>query len=384
MVYRDRSDIRRRNWPMPPRTTRLVETLPATVPFVGPEAQERCRGRVFRARIGANENPFGPSPAAIEAMARAASDMWKYCDPENHELKEALAAHLGVGFDNVVVGEGIDGLLGLIVRMYVSEGEAVVTSLGAYPTFNFHVTGFGGRLVTVPYHDDREHLDGLLEAVRRENARLVYVSNPDNPMGTWHEAAELERFMEALPESTLLVLDEAYVETAPASAAPPLRVDRPNVIRLRTFSKAYGLAGLRCGYAFGEAGVIRGFDKVRNHFGVTRMSQVAGSAALADQAWLRDVVSRVEGGRRRIAAIAEANTLTPLPSATNFVTIDCGGDGVLALNVLHALTARDVFVRKPMAPGLDRCIRVSVGLDHELDILAEQLPAALVEARKAG
>lgn len=364
-----------------PLTTPLVQSLPATVPFVGPEAQERARGRLFRARIGANESGFGPSPGVVEAMARAASDMWKYCDPENHDLKAALASHLGIQPPNVVVGEGIDGLLGLVARMYIEPGAAVVSSLGAYPTFNFHVAGYGGRLVTVPYRDDREDLNGLLEAVRREDAPLVYLSNPDNPMGTWWEADAVERFTEALPEKTMLVFDEAYGETAPASAIPPIRIDRPNVIRLRTFSKAYGLAGLRCGYAFGEAETIRAFDKVRNHFGVSLMAQVAGEAALADQNYLRSVVEKVLAGRERIAGIARANGLEPLPSATNFVTIDCGADGAFALKVLQALIARDVFVRKPMAPVLDRCIRVSVGLDHELDIFAEELPGALAVAR---
>ncbi len=161
-----------------PQQTPLVQSLPATVPFVGPETQERARGHVFRARIGANESGFGPSPAVAAAMARAGADMWKYCDPENHDLKAALAAHLGIPQANVVVGEGIDGLLGLIVRMYLNPGDAVVTSLGAYPTFNFHVAGFGGRLVTVPYADDREDLDALARgrAPRERSAGLLVQS----------------------------------------------------------------------------------------------------------------------------------------------------------------------------------------------------------------
>jgi len=364
-----------------PSLTPLVESLPATVPFVGPETQERGRGRAFRARLGANENGFGPSPRVVEAMREAAPQMWKYCDPENHDLKQALAAHLSVAAQNVAIGEGIDGLLGLIVRQYVQPGDPVVTSLGAYPTFNYHVAGFGGRLVTVPYADDRENLDGLLDAARRENARIVYLSNPDNPMGTWWEAGEIERFIAALPETTLLILDEAYGETAPASALPPLDPTRPNLLRMRTFSKAYGLAGLRCGYCIGETAAIGAFDKVRNHFGMTRMAQAAALAALADRAHLTWVVEQVDACRRRIGAIAEAHGLLPLPSATNFVTIDCRSDGAFAMRVLNALTERDVFVRKPMAPGLDRCIRVSVGPEAEIDIFEAELGAALEAAR---
>ncbi|GLS32979.1 histidinol-phosphate aminotransferase [Mesorhizobium albiziae] len=355
--------------------------MPTTVPFVGPEAQERASGRKFRARIGANESSFGPSPAVIAAMNAAAPGMWMYCDPDNYDLKAALAAFLRVNIGNVVVGEGIDGLLNLVVRMYVAPGETVVTSLGAYPTFNFHVAGFGGRLVTVPFENDRENLDGLLAAVKRENAPLVYLSNPDNPMGTWWEASEIVRFIEALPETTMLILDEAYGETGPASAQPALDVARPNVITMRTFSKAYGLAGIRCGYAIGEAKVIGEVEKVRNHYGVSRMAQIAGLAALADQAYLKEVVAKVAAGRERIARIARENGLSPIRSATNFVTIDCGGDGAFALKIMQGLLSRDVFVRKPMAPKLDRCIRVSVGLDHELTIFEEELPGVLAAAR---
>jgi histidinol-phosphate aminotransferase len=364
-----------------PRFTALAESLPSTVPFVGPEAQERARGRPFRARIGANESGFGPSPRVVEAMAAAAPEMWRYCDPENHDLRAALASHLDVGIDNVVVGEGIDGLLNLAVRLFVGPGTPVVTSLGAYPTFNFHVVGFGGRIVAVPYANDREDLDALLEAVKLEAAPMVYLSNPDNPMGTCWDAEHVAQFAEALPATTMLVLDEAYGETAPMGTLPPIDVSRPNVLRLRTFSKAYGLAGLRCGYAVGDADLIRSFEKIRTHYGVNRMAQAAGLAALADQAWLGDVVGRVAVARERIGEIARANGLRPLRSATNFVAIDCGSDGAFALKVMQGLLKRDVFVRKPMAAGLDRCIRVSVGPDAELDIFPEELPAALAEAR---
>lgn len=364
-----------------PRQNPIVAALPVTVPFVGPEAQERTSGKPFRARIGANESGFGPAPSVIARMRETAPDQWMYCDPDNHDLRAALAAFLGVGFENVVVGEGIDGLLGLAVRMFVVPGDAVVTSLGAYPTFNFHVSGSGGRLVKMPFRNDREDLDALLDAARRENASIVYVSNPDNPMGTWWEADDLRRFADALPETTMLLLDEAYGETGPASALPPLETDRANVLRFRTFSKAYGLAGLRCGYAVGDGQTIADMEKIRNHYGTSRMAQQAGVVALADQAWLAHVVERVAAGRRRLAAIARDNGLVPIESATNFVTMDCASDADFALKVMQGLLARGVFIRKPMVPVLDRCIRVSVGLDHELDIFAEELPRALADAR---
>ncbi len=364
-----------------PPLTPIVASLPETVPFVGPETQERRQGSPFRARLGANENGFGPSPAAVEAIQAAASDMWKYCDPENHELRHGIATELGIASENIVIGEGIDGLLGLVVRQYARPGDPVVTSLGGYPTFNFHVAGFGARLIAVPYQNDRANLSGLLEAAWRERARIVYLANPDNPMGSWWEADEITTFIAALPPATLLVLDEAYCELAPASARPPIDVFRPNLLRMRTFSKAYGLAGLRCGYAIGEAPVIRAFEKVRNHFGVTRMAQAACLAALRDRQYLERVVNKVAACRQRLGAIAEANGLKPLPSATNFVAMDCGTDGVFAEGLLRELGQRGIFIRKPMAPGLDRCIRVSVGPEAEIDLFEAELGPALAKVR---
>ncbi|HQZ12848.1 MAG TPA: pyridoxal phosphate-dependent aminotransferase [Devosia sp.] len=365
---------------MHPYLTEIARGLSDTVPFVGPEAIERRTGMPIRARIGANESGFGPSPRVIAAMAETAPLVWRYGDPEQFELKSALAQHLGVPFANVVIGEGIDGLQGLIARLVIAPGDVSVTSLGAYPTFNYHVSGFGGRVETVPYAGDREDLAALAEAAARHKAKVVYVCNPDNPMGTWWEAGEIERFIDAVPETTLILLDEAYCETTPAGTLPALDIARPNLIRTRTFSKAYGLAGMRVGYAIGEAGFIRAFDKVRNHFAVTRMGQAAAVAALGDQAWLQSVVARVAGARERIAQIAAENGLAAIPSATNFVAVDCGRDGGFALGVLKALEAHGVFVRKPVAPGLDRCIRISAGPAAELDVLAAELPAALKDA----
>lgn len=361
--------------------TPLVRSLPSSVPFVGPETLERRRGVPFQARLGANENGFGPAPSVAAAIAAAAAQSWKYCDPENHELKQALAAHLGVSPENVVVGEGIDGLFGYTVRMFVEPGTAVATSQGAYPTFNFHVAGYGGRLVTVPYAKDREDPEALADLARRERARLVFFANPDNPMGSWWPAADVSRLIGNLPDGAVLCLDEAYGEFAPDGTMPPLDVSDPRVIRFRTFSKAYGLAGLRVAYAISEKSVIKSFDKVRNHFGVNRIAQVAALAALADQAYLRAVVARVKAARERIAAIARDNGLEPLPSATNFVTIDCGRDGSLARRVLEELAKRDIFVRMPGVAPLDRCIRISAGSDAELDFLARELPRALKDAR---
>lgn len=367
----------------PPRFTPLVQSLPASVPFVGPEAQERARGAPFAARLGANESVFGPSPGALAAMAAAAPDAWMYGDPEVFDLRRALAAHHGVAMENVVVGEGIDGLLGYLVRLLTGPGDAVVTSDGAYPTFNYHVTGFGGALHKVPYAGDHEDPQAVIARARAVDAKLIYLANPDNPMGSWHDADTVQAMIDALPDGCVLALDEAYADTAPPGTIPPLDMGHPRVIRLRTFSKAYGLAGLRVGYGLAHPDFITAFNRIRHHFGMGRVAQAAALAALADQDHLTATVARIAQARDAIAAIAQENGLTPLPSATNFVTIDCGGDGAFARAVLASLVAQGVFVRMPFTPPQDRCIRVSAGAAADLAAFAAALPLALAKAAEA-
>ncbi len=364
-----------------PRYTNIIQDLPSTVPFVGPEAQERARAAPFKARIGANESVFGPSPQAIAAIQDAAADNWKYCDPDNFDLKTAIAAFHGVGVENVVIVEGIDGGLGLTNRMLVEPGDAVVTSDGAYPTFNFHVAACGGRLTKVPYKDDREDIGALLDAATASGAKILYLTNPDNPMGTWWSANEILALIDALPDGTTFVLDEAYCDTAPADALPPIDVSNPNVLRFRTFSKAYGLAGARVGYCIGEAGVISNFEKVRNHYGVNRLAQIAARAAIGDQAYLRDTVAAIAAARARISAIAQSNDLSAIESATNFVAIDCLRDGAYGQRVMAELLNRDIFVRMPGVAPLNRCIRISAGKKADLDLFEAALPEALAAAR---
>ena len=187
--------------------------------------------------------------------------------------------------------------------------------------------------------------------------------------------------MRNLPENTLLILDEAYADLAPPGTVPVIPADQPQVIRMRTFSKGYGLAGARVGYAITNPDLALAFDKVRDHFGMSRISQAGALAALADQDWLHSVQARTLKARERLSGIARANGLRPLPSATNFVTIDCGRNGDFARKVLAALGELGVFIRMPGVAPLDRCIRVSLGDDSALDFLEEALPQAL---RKAG
>ncbi|HEY6326860.1 MAG TPA: aminotransferase class I/II-fold pyridoxal phosphate-dependent enzyme, partial [Candidatus Cybelea sp.] len=306
------------------RPTRAVEAIPATTPFIGPEQLMRETGRRELVRLGANESAFGPSPHAVAAMSGELHRLAWYGDPESLDLRDALAAKHRCRPEQIVVGSGVDDLMGLAVRAFVAPGGAALSTRGTYPTFNYHVVGYGARPIVAAYLDDgTPDCDALLSIARSEAPRIVYLANPDNPSGRFISRADMERFYEALPHDTLLLLDEAYADFVDESELLPSAFD-DRLIRLRTFSKAYGMAGARIGYALAPIEVIQTFEKIRLHFGVSLVAQAGALASLRDVDHVRGVVAAVAAGREEYAALARELGLTPLPSATNFVSMDCG------------------------------------------------------------
>jgi len=363
-----------------PPFTQLIKQLPATVPFVPPEALERQTGQPIRLRLGANESDFGVSPLAQEAMRQALEKVSWYGDSENDALRTALAHIHGVRKEEIVIGSGIDDLLELAVRTFVEPGVPVVTSLGSYPTFQFHVTGFGGQLHFVPYREWKNDLEALVEKAREVDARLLYLANPDNPTGTWHSADDVARLIDALPPGCVLILDEAYIEFAPPSAHLPIQGDHPQVIRMRTFSKAYGMAGARIGYAIACEETISAFDKVRLHFGVNRIAQAGALASLQDPDFVRDVVNEVNAGKKEYEAMADELGWRAIPSATNFVAIDVY-DAERARRIVDDLLNMGVFIRTPGVAPLNRLIRITVGKNKHRKQLSEALKIVADQVR---
>ena len=370
-----------------PPFTRLVAGLDAVNPFVGPEALERGTGRRFRARVGANESAFGMSPRARAAAAGAIERLSWYGDPENYDLRADLAAYHGVDVDQVLVGAGIDDLLALVVRGFATDGGRAVMAHGSYPTFAYHTATFGVPLDTAPYGaDDHVDLAALAAQARASEASraraaphgagVVYLANPDNPSGTWQAEAAVRDFVAALPAGCILALDEAYIDYAPTAPARALLTDDPRVVHLRTFSKAHGMAGARIAYAVGAAAVCTGLNRLRLQFGVSRVAQDAARASLTDAAFVAGVAREVAAGRAAYHELGRSLGLPTLPSATNFVCFDLGTRRQ-AEAVMAALIERGVFVRKPPAPPLDRCIRLSVGTDAERRIVAAELRRVL-------
>lgn len=329
-------------------------------PFVGPEQLMRESGRSELVRLGANESAFGPSPRAVEAMAAELRRISWYGDPESYDLRAVLAQKHGCRIEEIVVGSGIDDLMGLVVRAFVAPGGAALTTRGSYPTFNYHVTGYGGRLVYANYREDgRVDLDELIDVARTEKPSVVYLANPDNPSGTFVSKAGMAAFFDALPLDAVLLLDEAYADFVDNDQLLPQHLE-DRLIRTWTFSKAYGMAGARIGYAFTSAANVATLQKIRLHYGVNRNAQVGALAALADEPFRRYVVEEVTKAREDYYRIARDLGLGYLESSTNFVCIDLG-TADRANRVLAELLARGVWIRKPGLPPLDRFIRVSAG-----------------------
>ncbi len=351
----------------------IVSGLAATKPFIAPESFERERGRPLRLRLGANESMFGASPMAIEAMVRASSQANLYPDPDGVELRTALAEGHGLSIQEVALASGIDELLSLLARVFINPGDTVVTSLGSYPNFEYCVNGVGAIIQRVRYRDDAIDLEALSQRAHETSARMVYLANPDNPSGSWHEPSAVLAFIATLPPDCTLLLDEAYAEFAPDFAIPA----HAAVVRSRTFSKAYGLAGARVGYVIGSPDHIGGVNKIRMQFGVSRTSQIGALAALGDQDFLANIIKQTAEGRKALSSQANALGLKTLPSHTNFVCIDMG-DRPTADKTVTALLERDVFVRKPWADPLDRCIRVSIGTPEQMEMFGEDLRTVLL------
>lgn len=313
-------------------------------------------------RLGANESAFGPSPKAIAAMRAELPRLSWYGDPESLDLRDALAQKHRCSPQQIVVGAGIDDVMGLAVRAFVAPGEATLSTRGTYPTFNYHVVGYGGRPILVAYRNDgAPDCEALLAVARREAPRIVYLANPDNPGGRFIPRDEIVRFYEALPHDSLLLLDEAYADFVEDDELLPA-VFEDRLIRLRTFSKAYGMAGARIGYALSSERNVLTFQKIRLHYGINRNAQVGALASLGDEEFRRHVIDETARARDDYYRVARELGRGYLESHTNFVCIDFE-TAERATRVMDELLARGVWIRKPGAPPLDRYVRVSAGTE---------------------
>jgi histidinol-phosphate aminotransferase len=345
-----------------------VASLTPYVPGKPIEEVEREYGLTGVAKLASNENPLGPSPLAVAAARAAADRVNLYPDGSAFVLREALAAKLGVTSRELLVGNGSNDLIELLVRTFVLDGEEVLTSAQTFVAYRLAAQAHGRTLVEAPmkarFHYD---LDALRKLLSRRT-KLVFLANPDNPTGTWFGADELVPFLDAVPKDTLVVLDEAYLEFVEAPGfqdALALRRKYPNLVVLRTFSKIHGLAGLRLGYAVARAEVVEWVDRVRAPFNVSHLAQAAGTAALGDEEHVGRTRALVRAERPRLAEGLRALGATVAPSQGNFVLADFPGRP--AKELFEAMLREGVVIRPLQGYGFPTAQRITVGLPAEID-----------------
>jgi histidinol-phosphate aminotransferase len=327
-------------------------------------------------KLASNENPLGPSPRAVEAAHAALAGVNRYPDPQATELRRALSAHLDMPVEQILAGNGSVEIIDLVARALLGPGDNAVISEHAFVRFRQIVAAHNHGARLVPMRDWTHDLVAMARAIDART-RLVFIANPNNPTGTWNRRAELEALVAALPAGCLLVLDEAYFEYAEDPDYPNgielVRRGAP-VLVTRTFSKVYGLGGIRAGYAVAAAEVLDAVLVIREAFGTNSLAQVAAAAALGDAPHVRRSAELNRNEKPRLAAALVARGFTVLPSLTNFVTFDTGRSG---REVFQKLLARGVIVR-PLDPyGMASFLRVSVGTPPENDAFLSALDAVL-------
>jgi histidinol-phosphate aminotransferase len=358
--------------------TAAVRSLSPYVPGKPISELQREYGVSDVVKLASNENPYGPSPASIAAMQRAISEAWLYPDGSAHELKHALATHLAVPVDWLTVGNGSNELLLMLAETFLDGQHSAVCSQYGFAIYPLVIRATGAACIeapafapdaAMPYGHD---LAAMARAIRPDT-RLVFIANPNNPTGTWVDHEALRRFIEAVPDQALVILDEAYVEFATLSGVPsglPWIGDHPNLVVLRTFSKSHGLAGLRVGYAVSHPEVADAMNRYRPAFNVSNVAQAAAIAALTDPVHVQDAARRIVAERERVESALRELGLGFAPSAGNFLMVDCG-EG--AAKVYEQLLRGGVIVRPIAGYGLPRHLRISIGLPGQNDRLLELL-----------
>ncbi|PIQ84597.1 MAG: histidinol-phosphate transaminase [Candidatus Omnitrophica bacterium CG11_big_fil_rev_8_21_14_0_20_63_9] len=314
-------------------------------------------------KLASNENALGPSPRAIAALRRATSSLHRYPDATCRALREQAAKHLRVAPDSLIFGNGSDELIVMALRAFVDPGEEVVVASPTFLIYELQAKVAGASVRVVPLRDYRYDLVAMKAAVT-PSTKLVFIANPDNPTGTYVTKTELEEFLRGLPSQTIVFMDEAYYEFVEAKDYPQtLRyvADRSMIVT-RSFSKAYGLAGLRVGYGIAQPSLIAAMDAVREPFNVNSLAQAAAAAALGDHAFLARTRRVNAQGRRMLTAALDELRLRYVPSVTNFLLIELGPRAAL---LAQALLRHGVIVREMSAWKLSGCIRVTIGTPAE-------------------
>jgi histidinol-phosphate aminotransferase len=326
-------------------------------------------------KLASNENPLGPSPAALRAIEAQLGDLARYPDGNGFDLKQHLSRHFGVDPAQIVLGNGSNDVLELVGRTFLAPGTSAVLAQHAFVVYPLVVQAIGATAIEVPAREYGHDLEAMAAAVR-DDTRVLWIANPNNPTGTFAPASAVRTLLERVPRRVVVVLDEAYHEYLPdALRADTVRwlADFPNLVVTRTFSKAYGLAGLRVGYGLAHPDVADLMNRLRQPFNVGSIGQVAAAAALGDAAFVARSRELNAAGMRQLTDGIAALGLTHVPSCGNFVSVRVGD----ARRVYPRLLQQGVIVRPIGAYGMPEFLRVSVGLEAENARFLAALRAAL-------
>ncbi len=320
------------------------------------------RGLAEAVKLASNENPYGPSPKAVEAARRAAAEVHRYPDGDAGRLKRALAARHGVSPAQVLVGNGSNEVLELLIRAFAGPGDEVVCSARAFIVYRLAAAAAGATPVLVREADGLSHDLEAMAAAVSPRTKVVCIANPNNPTGTLHGPEAVQAFLDALPRDVVVLLDEAYHEYVAHETGESIgRLAHPGLVVCRTFSKAWGLAGLRVGYGVGDPDLLEVANRFREPFNVNALAQAAACAALEDGDWMAEGVARVLEERRRLEAALADMGLLAAPCHGNFVLLRHPEAALLAARLEDA-----GVIPRPLGPyGMADYLRVTVGTPAE-------------------
>jgi len=314
-------------------------------------------------KLASNENPLGPSPKAVEAIKKGLTAINRYPDSHGFYLKKRLARQLNVKPANIILGNGSDEIIDIAIKTFVEDDENIITSETTFLEYEIIAKINNRKITTVPLRYFKYNLEGIKTRIDRKT-KLIFISNPNNPTGTYITKSELDDFITGLPENVILVLDEAYDAFIDVNDYPEglAYTNKKNVIVLKTFSKAYGLAGLRIGYAIAKPGFIFYMERVRQPFNVNILAQIAAEAALDDKGFLGKTRKAVLEGKAYLYGALTKLGIAYLPSVANFILIDIAKDSG---SVFKEMLKFGVIVREMQQYGLKNFIRVTIGTKKE-------------------
>jgi histidinol-phosphate aminotransferase len=344
------------------------------------EEVRRQYGLTSVAKLASNENPLGASPLALQQI-RSHMETLNFYPDGGLELRRVLASNFDVKVENVIVGSGSEGIMSNIIRTFLCDEDEVLTTEAAFMGFQVLARSRGVHYRTVPYREWHYDLPALAAAVN-QNTKIIYLANPNNPTGTIFSRQEFDEFYKHVPERVLIILDEAYFEYAKDNPRYPdsMHYRYDNVITLRTFSKVYGLAGVRIGYGFAHEALISNLLKVKLPFEPSALAAAAGIGALADKEFLHRSLELNARGIRYLTKSFANLDLTVVPSDANFVML-VFPDAALAQRLVEDLLTQGVIVRPLGACGLPQCVRVSTGTDDQNRMCVDAVERAMAAVR---